>query len=308
MAQGVCMGHHARMNMKPRSPGTGTQPALALAPLPTEAFLKRIGIPSRPSTLVYLQNEIAGADPDIRRIADLVASDVALTIATLRIVNSPAFALSHRCETVTQAISMLGLQQLNVIVTGLTLRNLIRGDARQLQEFWDISSKRAYALSRLARDLGLVAVPVAQLFGLFCDIGIALLLQRFADYGQTLIVCSSEVGRCFTAPEQDRHDTDHAQMGALMARSWGLSPTVCQAIALHHDYSVFADPKVSETVTRLIAMNLLAEVAIQRFAGQPSSTEWDKGGDHASGTLVLNGQDTEDWIDRLLHDFADGLG
>lgn len=85
-------------------------------------------------------------------------------------------------------------------------------------------------------------------------------------------------------------------------------PTVCQAIALHHDYTVFADPKVPETVTRLIAMNLLAEVAIQRFAGQTSSTEWDKGGDHASGTLVLNGQDTEDWIDRLLQDFAEGLG
>jgi len=296
------------MIMKLHSPAPSVEPAAALAPPPTEAFLKSIGIPSRPSTLVQLQNEMAGDDPDIRRIADLVASDVALTIAALRIVNSPAFALSRRCETVEQAISMLGLQQLNVIVTGLTLRKLMQGDARQLQEFWEVSSKRAYALSRLARDLGRLEVTVAQSFGLFCDIGILLLLQRFADYGQTLIACRSEAARCFTAPEQDRHATDHAQMGALMARSWGLSPKVCQAIALHHDDSVFADPKVPETVTRLIAMNLLAEVAIQRFAGQTSSTEWDKSGDSASGTLVLNAQDAQDWIDRLLHDFAEGHG
>jgi HD-like signal output (HDOD) protein len=308
MVQRVCSGQYASMNMKLLSPAQSVQPAAALAPPPTEALLKSIGIPSRPSTLVQLQDEMSGADPDTRRIADLVASDVALTIAALRIVNSPVYALSRRCETVGQAISMLGLQQLNVIVTGLTLRNLIRGDARQLQEFWDVSSKRAYALSRLARGLGRVEVPVAQSLGLFCDIGILLLRQRFADYGQTLMACRSEVERCFTAPEQDRHATDHAQMGALMARSWGLSPTVCMAVGLHHDYTVFADPKVPETVTRLIAMNLLAEVAIERFAGQTSSTEWGKGADHASGTLVLNGQDTEDWIDRLLQDFADGLG
>lgn len=274
----------------------------------TEALIKSIGIPSRPSTLVDLQNEMAREDPDSRRIAGLVASDPALTIAALRIVNSPLMALSRRCETVAQAISMLGLQQLNVIVTGLMLRNLIRGEARQLQEFWDVSSKRAYALSRLARGLRLVDVHVAQSFGLFCDIGIPLLLQRFADYGQTLVICQNEAARCFTAPEQDRHHTDHAQIGALMARSWGLSPTLCQAIGLHHDYSVFADPKVPETVARLVAMNLLAEVAIGRLAGQPSCPEWDKGGDHAIGTLVLNGQDAEDWIDCLLDDFADGLG
>ena len=188
------------------------------------------------------------------------------------------------------------------------LRNLIRGDARQLREFWDTSSKRAYALSRLARGLGLVEVHVAQSFGLFCDIGIPLLLQRFADYGQTLIICRSESERCFTAPEQDRHHADHAQIDAMMARSWGLSPTLCLSIGLHHDYSVLVDAKVPETVARLLAMNLLAEAAIQRFAGQTGSSEWDKGGYHASGTLVLNGQDTEDWIERLFDDFANDLG
>jgi HD-like signal output (HDOD) protein len=149
---------------------------------------------------------------------------------------------------------------------------------------------------------------VAQSFGLFCDIGIPLLLQRFADYGQTLIACRSESERCFTTPEQDRHHTDHAQVGAMMARSWGLSPTLCMAIGRHHDYSVFADSAVPETVARLVAMGLVAEVAIQRFAGQTSSAEWAKGGDHASGALLLNGPETEDWIDRLLDDFANELG
>jgi len=298
MAQAVRVEHHVHMNMKS---------ALTVATSTTDALVKSIGIPSRPSTLIQLQDEIARDDPDVRLIASLVASDVALTVAALRVVNTPAFALSRRCETVEQAIAMLGLQQLNVIVTGLVLRNVLRGDAQQLAQFWDLSGKRAYAMSRLAGGLGLVDVPVAQSFGLFCDVGIPLLMQRFADYGQTLTHCHDERQRCFTALEQDRHHTDHAQIGAMMARSWGLSPTLCLAIGLHHDYSVFSDPKVPETVSRLMAMGLVAEAAIQRFAGKTSCTEWDKGGDHATGALVLNVQDAEDWIDRLFHDFAAGL-
>jgi hypothetical protein len=93
----------------------------------------------------------------------------------------------------------------------------------------------------------------------------------------------------------------------MMARSWGISPVLCQTIRLHHDYAVFCDPKVHEIVARLVAMGLVAEVAIQRFARLNISAEWNKGGDYAIGTLVLSELDVEDWIDRLLHDFATGL-
>ena len=58
---------------------------------------------------------------------------------------------------------------------------------------------------------------------------------------------------------------------------------------------------------RLIAMGLVAEVAIQRFAGLNISTEWDKGGDEAVGTLVLSDQDVEDWLEQLSSDFALGM-
>ncbi len=278
-----------------------------LAAMETGELIKSIGIPSRPKTLVDLQKEIGLEDPDFGKVGRLVASDVALTVAVLRIVNSPAFALSRRCDTVDQAIAMLGLKQLNGIVTGLMLRNLLRGDAQQLTRFWDVSSKRSYALTQLARGLGLVEVDMAQSFGLFCDVGIPLLMQRFPDYGKTLMAANSEVEQSFTQVEQARHHTDHALIGAMMARSWGLPPMVCLAIRVHHDYGVFHDPKVPETVARLIAMGLVAEVAIQRFAGLNTSTEWNKGGDMATGALVLSDVDVEEWIDRLFHDFAKGL-
>jgi HD-like signal output (HDOD) protein len=273
----------------------------------TDELVKNIGIPPCPNTLVALQGEIAKNEPDLRRVAHLVGSDVALTAALLRIINSPAYGLRRPCETVEQSISMLGLKQVGVVVTDLMLRKVLRTDGPQLTRFWDVSGKRSAAMRRIAQEIGGIDVDIAQSFGLFCDVGIALLMQRFPDYGKTLRDCNNDTERSFTEVERSQVQTDHALVGGLMARSWGISRDVCTAIRMHHDYSIFKDSKIPEGVTRLVAMGLLAEVAIQRFAGLNSSTEWDKGGDYVAGTLLLSEQGSEDLIEQLLQLFAAGV-
>lgn len=282
---------------------------LQLASPATDALVKNIGIPPRPSTLIELQAEMDLDDPDFRKVARLAASDIAMTVALLKVANSPLYGLPRRCETVDQAIALLGLRQVGAIVTGLVLRKVLPTTGPQLVRFWDVSSKRSHSLAKLARGLrGMgVGVDVAQSFGLFCDVGIPLLMARFPNYGATLKAANEETTNSFTDVEHARHETDHALIGGLMARSWGLSPEMGLAIRMHHDYAVFSDLHAPPTVVRLIAMGLVAEVAIQRFAGLNSSTEWDKGGDLAAGALVLSDQDVEDWIERLIEDFAVGV-
>ncbi|MDE2371147.1 MAG: HDOD domain-containing protein [Burkholderiales bacterium] len=271
-----------------------------------DALVRDLGVPPRPQVLVDFQREMARDDPDFNRIARIVASDVALTAAVLRVANSPAYGLARRAETLGQALNMLGLKQIGVMVSGLVLRKALRTDGPQLTRFWDVSSKRSWALSALARGLRGVDIDIAQTYGLFCDVGIPLLMQRFANYGATLQRCNTEPRLSFTEVEQAEHHTDHALIGALMARTWGVSQTVCLAIRLHHDYAVFREMKLPETVARLIAMGLIAERAIQTFAGMNTSTEWDKGGEAALGALMLADSDVEDWIERLLEGFAAG--
>jgi len=275
-------------------------------PLDVDALVSSISIPPRPTLLTELQAEMAGADPDFDRIAHLVASDVALTAAVLRTVNSPFYALSRKATTMTEAISLLGLRQIGALVTGFVLRKSVGGGAN-LTRFWDVTTKRSFALSRLARGLRGVDVDVAQTFGLFCDVGIALLMQRFPDYALTLGAANRSKVEAFTEVEQAAHQTDHALIGALMARAWGLPKTVSEAIRAHHDYAVFQDPHAPEVVTRLIGMGLVAELAIQRFAGMNESREWDKGGDAAAGALMLGDADIDEWTEKLVEDFASGL-
>ncbi len=287
------------MNVAPTA-GMADRPTAAS---PIDGLVRSITIPPRPSLLVDLQAEITAEDPDFRRIARIVGADVALSAAVLRSVNSPFYALSRRAETLDQAVSLVGLRQIGVLVTGLVLRRVLRAAGPDLSDFWTISDRRSFAMTQLAVGLRGVATDIAHSFGLFCDVGIPLLMPRFPDYAQTLRLAARVTDRSVTDVEQAAHKTDHALIGALMARTWGLSPSVCNAIRQHHDAALLVHPETPEPVARLVAMGMLAELAIQRHAGQAECAEWNRAGLSATTTLRLGDGEVEGWISRLCEGF-----
>ncbi len=270
-------------------------------------IVKSLSIPPRPMVVQQIQTEMGKADPDVRKAAHIVSQDVGLTVAVLKTVNSPRYGLSRKAESVDQAVNLIGLKQLSALVTAIALRSALGGNSESLADFYDQSSKRSFALTRMARQLKNVDVQHAQTFGLFCDVAIPLLITRFPTYLDTLALAQSETARNFTDIEHAYHRTDHALIGAIMARSWGLPHNVSLAIRLHHDYAIFLDPKVPREICALVAMGLLAEVAIHRHAMRDVSPEWAKGGDYVAGALVLAQSDMEELVNQLLEDFAAGV-
>lgn len=272
-----------------------------------DVLVKSIQIPPRPSLLEDIQLEMKKDDPDPARIAQLASRDVAISGAVLRVVNSAFFGLNRRAETLGQAVALLGLRQVSTLITGMVARQAINGDGPTLTRFWDVSTKRAHAMQFLARKLRGVEPDVAQTFGLFCDLGIPLLMTRFPDYMKTLADANNEDTRSFTEVEHAKHNTDHALIGALMARSWGLSQTVAMAIRMHHDYSIFNNVGVPGIVQRLVAMGVLSERIIQSYAGQNRSAEWEKGGAGALELLDLTSEDLDEHMDDLHEAFSNGV-
>lgn len=270
-------------------------------------LIKGIPIPPRPVVVQQMQEEMALAEPDMRRIAQIIGRDVGLTVALLKTVNSPLYGLSRRADSVEQAVGLIGLKQLGILVTALAMRSLIKGDANTLGRFYDTSARRAQGMARIAKVTGVVNATLAQTFGLFCDVGIPLLMGRFPTYTQTLGRANADTERSFTAVEQAEHNTDHALIGALMAKTWLLPTTVAMAIRLHHDYEVFLDPKVPAEVARIISLNILVEEAIQRFAQMHDNAEWAKGCDYVASTLAMPPAEVQEWIEQLIDMYAAGL-
>ncbi|MBI3284266.1 MAG: HDOD domain-containing protein [Burkholderiales bacterium] len=281
------------------SPGLNTAQSV-------DALVKTIRIPPRPGMLAEVQAELAQAEPDPRRLAAIIANDVALSASLLKLANSPFFGLRLKAKSVEHAVMLLGMQQCALLLTGILARQTIQAEKVALAKFWDFSAKRAQAMAELARRLRVCSGDLAHTFGLFCDIGIPLLLERFPDYQATLDLAGQSATADFTAVEEQRHATSHAAIGSLMARTWGLPETVTLAILLHHDYAVLEDRNTDEQVKNLIALAVLAEYSIQKYHGQPSSPEWEKGGPRACLYLGLSGDEVDDRYEEVQELFNRG--
>jgi len=161
----------------------------------------------------------------------------------------------------------------------------------------------------LARTRRVVPPALAHTYGLFAEVGIAILLQRFPGRnGYLLTLEKSNVHEgSITALEQSVHAVDHALVGALTARTWGVSQTAVLATRLHHEYSAWMGPMPPQ-VRELVALGLICETIIQRYEGMNKHLEWDKGGHIALAALGITDAELAGWTADVHDQFrATGL-
>ena len=263
-------------------------------------LLKSIAIPPRPTLLIELGRLLQGDDPSPIKLAEVIMKDVAVSAAMLKTVNSPYFALSNKVGNVQQAVQILGATNVRNIVTSLVLRNTLSGTASvSLERFWDSSEKVANIASHICSVLPRAPKNEAYTFGIFRDCGIPILMMRFPDYRETLKLAGGD-DRPMPLVEDERHGTNHVVLGYLVARSWGLSKILCDAIRCHHDIDVFASTdNVPPLAKTLVAVKYLAETLfdISRMRENP---QWAHVGEETLAYLGLNYEEYEELRDDVL--------
>ena len=118
-----------------------------------DELIKSIRIPPRPSLLADLQRELASQDPAPAAIGRIIASDVGMAGALLKLANSSFYGGARKAKSIDQAIIFLGINQVAALMTGLVARQAIGTDSAALAAFWDLSTRRAQAMVFLSRRL-----------------------------------------------------------------------------------------------------------------------------------------------------------
>lgn len=211
----------------------------------------------------------------------------------LETTNSAFFGLRRRVTTVQEAIQLIGTDHCTAVMSGLITKKALGVGAMMMARFWDVSEKRAKGMSFLAKEMRIAEPQLAYSFGLFCDIGIPLMKSAFPSYIETLAIANQRGALHFLAIERERHGTDHAGIGAMLARRWAIDDEVVSAIGMHHDYEKLYDEAIPSTTRALVALNGVVEKAIQEFRGETESHEWVEAGTVASEALDLSLEDVE---------------
>lgn len=239
-----------------------------------------IGIPPCPAVLAKLIREARADEPDFACIGDLIASDVGLSAAMLKVANSALYGASGaRLDSVRQAVMRIGLKNTVQLLTGLLLRQAFPADGNQnLDGFWESSSRIAAIAAHIATQVGSAPSAadreLAFTFSLFRDSGTALMLRRYADYPR-LVAAAEKLGRRLTDVEQARYGFSHAQLGFELARSWLLNEVLCSAVLHHHspDATLGRRRDLQPASMRLIAIAVLAEHVYLAQSGEARGKE-----------------------------------
>src|ERR1700760_1137822 len=180
---------------------------------------------------VVSKEHVATAD-----IVTAVESDVALIIAVLRLANQVQGGRG-RVDTAVAAVELL---------TPQTVQNLA-GRLRTFDFFerssvWEAAPERfrlhalatQHAADRIAAEVGFEHRDRLTATSLLHDIGKLVLMHAYPGY-------PSQVHRGARTPEERIHQerrelgVDHALVGGVLARRWGLPATIASTIERHHN-------------------------------------------------------------------------
>ena len=261
--------------------------------------LQQIQIPPCPQLLVRLQDAMAQAEPDRNEIAHIASSDVATSAALIKAANSPLFAAGQPSQTIGQALNRLGLDQTASVMLGFLAQRAIKVNSPQLARFWERSTKRALAMSFLATKFPGVSADIAHTYGLFAHVGMPVMLQSLKGYQGTMVEAAARIDRSYIATENANHRTDHAVVGALVARVWRLSPLVTAAIRLHHDLETLGEASAEPDVNTLIAVGLVADYLMRCHEGLEQDIDWQQHGAAALAWLQAAEDDLLVWGDEI---------
>lgn len=258
--------------------------------------LRANDIPPRPLVIDRIRSAMNQETPNFKQIGQLISADVALAAGLVKTANSPYFGFRKRAGSVQDALTMLGLDVTSRAVATISLR-LCFADHARYERFWDGSARIAALSGWLAQRVrsGKLRPDAAYTFGLFRDVGIVILLRRFAGYRNTLAYANGAVDASFTAVEQHDFPTDHTMIGSLLAQNWWLPDEICTAIRHHHELPSIDQPPVEQFAAGLplasrylIAVSQTAEHILQQLTGASQTREWVKLGDACLRLLDLD--------------------
>lgn len=260
-------------------------------------------VPVKPEILSGIDELMHEKEPNIEAVATLIASDVGLSAAILKIINSPLYGMNRRISEIKQAVMMLGLKTINSLVTAILLKQAFTGKASiSLERFWDDANDIANAMTFIGSKVK-NKIPVEMLYtiGLFHNCGIPLLALKYENYKDVLIEANT-ANEDFISIEEKHYATNHAILGYYISSSWHLPKEICQLILMHHDNGYLSSSADNEYKIAFAALKA-AENMVERAKRFNYAPMWQESEDLFLNVLGISAIDYADLEDDYAEIF-----
>ena len=179
-------------------------------------------------------------DPEcgLSDISKVIMYDATITANILKIVNSAAYGLNRKIESIQEAVTLLGLKELvQMIFMSVASGNLKRAcSGYDLEEgaLWKHSAASAFLAGKMGDTKKGVDGNLVFTAALLKDIGKVLLNQYVCDDLKEIENLVFRQDYTFLDAERKIIGIDHAQLGGIIAKKWNFSDRMVSLIQDHH--------------------------------------------------------------------------
>ena len=196
-------------------------------------------LPSLPAVYTEIIRELQSAEPSVKKVGEIISTDLAMTAKILQVVNSAFFGLVRKISNPKDAVMLLGTETIKALV--LSVKIFSEFNQKKLgwfdfDELFDHSMSVSMFAQTISKEeqLDQSLVNHSLMAGMFHDLGKLILVTNFQEPYREVLTESRQTKQNLWDLETERFGTSHAEIGAYLMGLWGLEYPVVEAIAYHH--------------------------------------------------------------------------
>lgn len=178
-----------------------------------------------PTVYLRIREELDAPAGSTAAVARAISADPALTTSLLRLVNSAYYGYGGKIDTISRAVTILGLQQVHDLVLAVSVSTtfaLFAPRHLDLPRFWRSSVMRGLASREIGRSHGMIGAERLFVIGLLSDIGHLVMHETIPDLAHEARNVAVRNHESLQGAERRVTGCDYAEVGAALMAHWKL--------------------------------------------------------------------------------------
>ncbi len=193
---------------------------------------------SLPEIALRINEILNSSEPFNAELEEVIISDPALTAKMLKIVNSSYFGFPGTIDTISRAITIIGLQELRNLVIASSVTTCFKDISEELVDmdvFWYHSLTSAVIARDLAKELKCSNYERLFIVGLLHSIGRLIYFTQCPEQSREILSYKDQGEEVMIAKELDVLGFTHAELSAEFLKGWGLPTEIWKTIESYLD-------------------------------------------------------------------------
>lgn len=204
---------------------------------PLDILRKELQLPALPQVFLELQQAINAPNTSADDLARIISQDPSLTAFLLRMVNSAFYSLPIQIDTITRAVTVVGVNQLTTLAVGTSVLSLFKDippEMLNMERFWKHSITVGIIARKLCKLTGQGDPERSFVAGLLHDIGQLAMLKAVPERVGAVINHGQANQTMLFNSEKELLGFDHATLGGMLLRKWNFPYVLVAAVLEHH--------------------------------------------------------------------------